>query len=171
MTRYCYYDIILLYSKYKKKGSENEALNNPILGGIYMVYFKEDGHIQGGWRPAIITQNIVGNCHAPIVIAIPLTGAEHNKSKIPTHVFLDAKECGLLKDSIALCEQQQPRNKSDIGKFITKLPDFYMKKLAIAAAISTPLMAYLDDASILNLIKYLRYKNNINEYDLQSVAT
>jgi mRNA interferase MazF len=77
----------------------------PKFGGIYMVEFKGDGeHVQKGRRPALITQNNVGNIYSPNVIAIPLT-RRMGKSNLPTHVFLPCSEIrSLSKDSIALCE-------------------------------------------------------------------
>lgn len=62
------------------------------------------GSEQGGVRPVLIIQNDVGNKYSPTVIAAAIT-SQHNKSKLPTHISVDAVNCGLSKDSIVLLEQ------------------------------------------------------------------
>ncbi len=57
---------------------------------------------QGGLRPVLIIQNDVGNKHSPTTIIAPIT-SRFTKKPLPTHVPLS--NCGLAKDSIALCEQ------------------------------------------------------------------
>lgn len=60
------------------------------------------GSEQGGLRPVLIIQNDIGNMHSPTTIIAPITG-RLTKKPLPTHVPLS--NCGLAKDSIALCEQ------------------------------------------------------------------
>ena len=60
------------------------------------------GSEQGGLRPVLIVQNDVGNKHSPTTIIAPIT-SRFTKKPLPTHVPLS--NCGLAKDSIALCEQ------------------------------------------------------------------
>ena len=60
------------------------------------------GSEQGGLRPVLIVQNDVGNKHSPTTIIAPIT-SRFTKKPLPTHVSLS--NCGLAKDSIALCEQ------------------------------------------------------------------
>ena len=62
------------------------------------------GSEQGGVRPVLIIQNDVGNRYSPTVIAAAIT-SQHNKTKLPTHISVDADNCGLAKDSIVLLEQ------------------------------------------------------------------
>lgn len=62
------------------------------------------GSEQGGVRPVLIIQNDVGNKYSPTVIAAAIT-SQHNKTKLPTHISVDADNCGLAKDSIVLLEQ------------------------------------------------------------------
>jgi len=59
-------------------------------------------HVQSGIRPVLIVSNDSGNTFAPIVSAVPLT-SRLNKHRLPTHVRIKAP--GLLRESIALCEQ------------------------------------------------------------------
>ena len=62
------------------------------------------GSEQGGVRPVLIVQNDVGNRYSPTVIAAAIT-SQTEKSKLPTHIELDSKNCGLSKDSVVLLEQ------------------------------------------------------------------
>lgn len=62
------------------------------------------GSEQGGVRPVLIIQNDVGNKYSPTVIAAAIT-SQRDKTKLPTHISVDAVECGLAKDSIVLLEQ------------------------------------------------------------------
>ena len=62
------------------------------------------GSEQGGVRPVLIIQNDVGNKYSPTVIAAAIT-SQRDKAKLPTHIELSAKSCGLQKDSTVLLEQ------------------------------------------------------------------
>ena len=62
------------------------------------------GSEQGGVRPVLIIQNDVGNKYSPTVIAAAIT-SQKDKTKLPTHISVDANDCGLAKDSIVLLEQ------------------------------------------------------------------
>jgi len=62
------------------------------------------GSEQGGERPVLIIQNDIGNKYSPTVIAAAIT-SQRDKTKLPTHISVDAVECGLAKDSIVLLEQ------------------------------------------------------------------
>ena len=62
------------------------------------------GSEQGGIRPVLIIQNDVGNRYSPTVIAAAIT-SQRDKTKLPTHISVEASDCGLAKDSIVLLEQ------------------------------------------------------------------
>jgi len=59
---------------------------------------------QEGFRPVLILQNDIGNKYSPTVIVACLTSKIY-KNKLPTHVFLSAKDYNLNCDSLVLCEQ------------------------------------------------------------------
>ena len=61
------------------------------------------GSEQGGIRPVLIIQNNVGNKYSPTVIVAAIT-SQLNKSKMPTHIEIDALEFGLSKHSVILLE-------------------------------------------------------------------
>ncbi|MBO5454353.1 MAG: type II toxin-antitoxin system PemK/MazF family toxin [Clostridia bacterium] len=84
------------------------------------------GSEQGGIRPVLVVQNDVGNKYSPTVIVAAIT-SQINKAKMPTHVEIDAKEYGLVKDSVILLEQvrtiDKKRLKEKIGKIDVDLSE------------------------------------------------
>lgn len=68
------------------------------------------GSEQGGIRPVLIVQNDVGNKFSPTVIAAAIT-SQKDKTKLPTHIQLDAQDTGLSKNSIVLLEQVRTLDK------------------------------------------------------------
>ena len=56
------------------------------------------GSEQGGMRPVLIVQNDIGNKYSPTVIAAAIT-SQRFKTQLPTHIQVDAQDCGLSKDS------------------------------------------------------------------------
>lgn len=133
----------------------------PKIGEVYMVKFEGSGHEQQGWRPAIVTQNNIGNNYSPNIIVVPMT-SKMDKKEIPTHVFLKADECGLLKDSIALCENPTTCDKTKVGKYITTLSDDYMREIGIAQAIATSTIKFIDIETLIRLVNKVKRMNNRN---------
>jgi len=121
----------------------NDTIRNPKIGDIYMMSFDGEGSEQGGLRPGIVFQNNIGNAHSPNLIALPLTSAI-KKINLPTHVYLPAKDTGLRRDSIALCENPQRMSKARLGRYITHLPDSYMKQIAVANLVATSAISFID---------------------------
>ena len=68
------------------------------------------GSEQGGIRPVLIVQNDMGNKYSPTVIAAAIT-SQCDKAKLPTHIEIDAKQCGLTKNSVVLLEQARTIDK------------------------------------------------------------
>ncbi len=84
-------------------------------GEIYLVDLSNHvGSEQSGIRPALIVQNEKGNTHSPTTIVCPLTSK--NKQFLDTHVMLSPTDCGVIKDSIVLCEQVRVVDKARIMK-------------------------------------------------------
>lgn len=120
---------------------KNERI--PKIGDVYLMKFEGKDSEQDGWRPGLVFQNNTGNTYSPNIIAIPLTCALKKTSQ-PTHVFLSANETGLLKDSMALCENPERMSKTRLGRYLTTLSDEYMKKIAEANLLATSALAFLD---------------------------
>ena len=88
------------------------------------------GSEQGGIRPVLIVQNDVGNKYSPTVIAAAITSQKY-KTKLPTHISVDAVDCGLQKDSIVLLEQVRTLDKKRL-----KEPTDEMNKVNRALSVS-----------------------------------
>ena len=78
------------------------------------------GSEQGGIRPVLIIQNDIGNRYSPTVIAAAVT-SQLNKSKLPTHIEIDALTYGLPKDSVILTEQIRTIDKRRLKERIGEL--------------------------------------------------
>ena len=93
------------------------------------------GSEQGGIRPVLIIQNDVGNKYSPTVIAAAIT-SQHNKTKLPTHISVDADNCGLAKDSIVLLEQVRTIDKKRLKEKMGCLDDNSMGMVDKALSVS-----------------------------------
>lgn len=93
------------------------------------------GSEQGGIRPVLIVQNDVGNKHSPTVIAAAIT-SQRDKSKLPTHIELNADKCGLQKDSIVLLEQIRTIDKKRLKERMGELDPTAMTRVNSALSIS-----------------------------------
>ena len=93
------------------------------------------GSEQGGVRPVLIIQNDVGNKYSPTVIAAAIT-SQRDKTNLPTHIKVDADDCGLSKDSIVLLEQvrtiDKQRLKERMGSLDLRSMDRVDKALSVS---------------------------------------
>ena len=122
----------------------------PLIGDVYLMNFGGSGNEQSGWRPGVVFQNNVGNDHSPNVIALPLTSSIKKTSQ-PTHVVVLAADTGLRRDSMVLCENPEKMSKARIGRFLTRLSDEYMKKIAAANLLATAAISYLNEDDLLEI--------------------
>lgn len=93
------------------------------------------GSEQGGVRPVLIIQNDVGNKFSPTVIAAAIT-SQSEKAKLPTHIKVDAVNCGLTKDSIVLLEQVRTIDKQRLKEKMGTLDIGAMNKVDRALSVS-----------------------------------
>jgi len=93
------------------------------------------GSEQGGVRPVLIVQNDIGNKFSPTVIIAAIT-SQINKSKLPTHIEINAKDFGLAKDSVILLEQVRTIDKKRLREKIGRLDDKLMENVNEALSIS-----------------------------------
>lgn len=93
------------------------------------------GSEQGGMRPVLIVQNDVGNRYSPTVIAAAIT-SQREKSKLPTHIELESRSCGLSKDSIVLLEQIRTIDKKRLKERMGRIDDNSMGMIDRALTIS-----------------------------------
>ncbi len=93
------------------------------------------GSEQGGVRPVLIVQNDVGNKFSPTVIAAAIT-SQRDKTNLPTHIEVDARDCGLAKDSIVLLEQVRTIDKRRLREKMGARDDGSMGKVNEALSVS-----------------------------------
>ncbi len=96
------------------------------------------GSEQGGVRPVLIVQNDVGNKYSPTVIAAAITSQQF-KTKMPTHINVDAAVCGLSKDSVVLLEQIRTLDKQRLREKMGNLPESDMSRINNALSLSVGL--------------------------------
>ena len=96
------------------------------------------GSEQGGVRPVLIVQNDVGNKYSPTVIAAAIT-SQKEKSKLPTHIEINAQNCGLAKNSVVLLEQIRTIDKKRLKDKVCHLDGPILKKIEDALKISLEL--------------------------------
>ena len=93
------------------------------------------GSEQGGLRPVLIIQNDVGNRYSPTVIAAAIT-SQRDKTKLPTHISVEASDCGLAKDSIVLLEQIRTIDKQRLKEKMGTLDNPTMSGINKALSVS-----------------------------------
>lgn len=93
------------------------------------------GSEQGGVRPVLIVQNDIGNRYSPTVIAAAIT-SQTGKTRLPTHISINADKCGLSKDSIVLLEQVRTLDKKRLKERMGNLDEVSMQKINQALTIS-----------------------------------
>lgn len=93
------------------------------------------GSEQGGIRPVLIVQNDIGNKFSPTVIAAAIT-SQRFKTDLPTHIHVNAHDCGLAKDSIVLLEQVRTLDKKRLREKMGILDKNEMYKIDKALSVS-----------------------------------
>lgn len=93
------------------------------------------GSEQGGIRPVLIVQNNVGNRFSPTVIAAAITSQKY-KTNLPTHIRVNADECGLSRDSIVLLEQVRTIDKKRLRERMGNLDETDMGRIDRALSVS-----------------------------------
>ena len=93
------------------------------------------GSEQGGVRPVLIVQNDVGNRYSPTVIAAAIT-SQQSKTKLPTHIPIGGRDCGLQKDSVVLLEQIRTIDKQRLKEKMGTIDENSMNRVDNAISIS-----------------------------------
>ena len=97
------------------------------------------GSEQGGMRPVLIVQNDIGNKYSPTVIAAAITSRQ-SKAKLPTHITIDARDCGLSKDSVVLLEQVRTIDKQRLREKICHIEGELQERVDAALRVSLDLL-------------------------------
>jgi mRNA interferase MazF len=74
------------------------------------------GSEQSGTRPVIIVSRDALNAISTVVIVVPVTGRENKRRIYPSQLEIKARDGGLSKDSVALCEQLRAISKTRLKK-------------------------------------------------------
>ena len=93
------------------------------------------GSEQGGVRPVLIVQNDVGNRYSPTVIAAAIT-SQQDKSRLPTHISINAQSCGLARNSVVLLEQVRTIDKKRLKERMGELDSGSMTQVNNALTVS-----------------------------------
>lgn len=100
-----------------------------VRGDIYFADLSPVvGSEQGGIRPVVVLQNDIGNRFSPTITIAPVT-AQIKKSKLPTHVDIDAIKYGFERDSVILIEQIKTIDKQRLMEKVTQLQEPEISKL------------------------------------------
>jgi len=106
-----------------------------IRGGIYIVNLPNSrGSIQSKQRPCVLVSNNACNRFSPVLHMCPLSSVA-TKAKLPTHIAISRNNNGLIRDSIALCEQVMPVTKSSVGIQVGICSEVDMKRIGKGIAI------------------------------------
>ncbi len=115
--------------------SESDNLNIKRGDIFYADLSPVVGSEQGGVRPVLIVQNDVGNKYSPTVIAAAITSQQF-KTRMPTHISVNASVCGLSKDSVVLLEQIRTLDKKRLREKMGNLPETDMNRIDDALSVS-----------------------------------
>lgn len=130
------YAQVLMLCRFRQPPEERIRLMTIKRGEIYYADLSPVvGSEQGGVRPVLIVQNDIGNKHSPTVIAAAIT-SQREKTKLPTHISLDAVSCGLSKDSVVLLEQVRTLDKKRLKERMGELGTTDMHKVDSALSVS-----------------------------------
>ena len=97
------------------------------------------GSEQGGVRPVLIVQNDVGNRYSPTVIAAAIT-SQKEKAKLPTHIEIEAQQCGLARNSVVLLEQIRTIDKQRLLEKVCHLDTDIMEAVNQSLCVSLGLI-------------------------------
>jgi mRNA interferase MazF len=88
-----------------------------LRGEIYQAELSPtQGSEQSGTRPVIVISRDALNAVSTVVIVVPVTGRENKRRIYPSQLEIRARDGGLTKDSVALCEQTRAISKTRLKK-------------------------------------------------------
>ena len=99
------------------------------------------GSEQRGTRPCLVVQNDVGNKNASTTVVVPFT-TSFGEKLYPFEVLVEADECPLREDSVALCNQIRTISiEHRIHEVLGPIPDDRMAEVDTALEYSLGLRA------------------------------
>ena len=109
---------------------ENKQQQKQIKRGDIFIYnfgTENKGSLQSKKRAVVVVSNYKNNYFSTVVLVCPITSAI--KKNIPTHAEINYRTCGLLKESIILCEQIFTIEKRLLEKYIGSLSNEDKKRM------------------------------------------
>lgn len=98
-----------------------------------------EGSEQAGERPVVVLSRDSINAYSPVVVVVPITGAENVKRIYPMHVALVKGQGGLNKDSIVKTEQIRAIQVGRFEEYYGRLDPPAIKKIEEALRITLAL--------------------------------
>ncbi|MGO5096989.1 type II toxin-antitoxin system PemK/MazF family toxin [Agathobaculum sp. LCP25S3_E8] len=115
---------------------ENTDFHSVYRGDIFYANLEPViGSEQGGIRPVLIIQNDIGNRHSPTVIVAAITSRIKCR-RLPTHVALDGRQCGLQSESTIMLEQLRTLDKQRLLAYVGSVGRRKMNEVDKALEIS-----------------------------------
>jgi mRNA interferase MazF len=93
------------------------------------------GNEQHGVRPLLIVSNDRGNKFSPNV-TVAVMSSSTTKSKLPTHVFIKARDGGMELDSVVMTESLRTIDKWNLMNKVATLTEEEMKQVNFAIDVS-----------------------------------
>lgn len=86
------------------------------------------GSEQSGIRPVLVISVEEANAALPIVTVMALTSNKNGRKVYPTEVYLESKETGLPKDSIAMAHQVRAISKERLGRKCGSVDSYVLRE-------------------------------------------
>lgn len=124
---------------------DNDNIHSAYRGDIFYADLEPvRGSEQGGVRPVLIIQNDIGNRHSPTVIVAAITSRiKHHR--LPTHVNLNGRQCGLHNESTIMLEQLRTLDKQRLLGYAGTVGKSKMREVNTALEISIGIKDLLPD--------------------------
>ena len=129
--------LYLVCSRRKTEATmDNDNIHSAYRGDIFYADLEPvRGSEQGGVRPVLIIQNDIGNRHSPTVIVAAITSRiKHHR--LPTHVNLNGRQCGLHNESTIMLEQLRTLDKQRLLGYAGTVGKSKMREVNTALEIS-----------------------------------
>lgn len=102
-------------------------------GEVYYVDLgKPDGTSkQAGLRPCVLVGSEISLRHSPVINILAFSSSPRKlSSPLPVHIYLSAKETGMPRDGVVLCEQPMTISRDSLERYVTTLTAEQMERIS-----------------------------------------
>ena len=86
---------------------------------------------QAGIRPCVLVGSEISLKHSPVINILAFSSSPRKLNKsLPVHIFLSAKESGMPRDGVVLCEQPMTISKNQLERYVTTLTAEQMERIS-----------------------------------------